>query len=80
METWPMPYRTPLTMLENANGQLVLDFSSVRRLDATALRAMEQLAGIADEKGARLALRGVNVDVYRVLKLVKLAPRFAFLT
>jgi hypothetical protein len=36
---------------------------------------MENLATTADEKAAKVVLRGVNVDVYKVLKLMKLAPR-----
>ena len=39
---------------------------------------MEEFAGIADNKGVKVVLRGVNVDVYRVFKLVKLASRFSF--
>jgi len=39
---------------------------------------MEELACIADDKGVKVELRGVNVAVYRVLKLVKLASRFSF--
>ena len=57
---------------------MVLDFSSVGRIDATGLRAMEEFAGIASDKGVKVALRGVNVSVYKVLKLVKLASRFSF--
>jgi hypothetical protein len=33
----------------DATDVVVLDFVSVRRLDATALRAMEELAGMAEE-------------------------------
>jgi anti-anti-sigma regulatory factor len=66
--------------LDGADGKVVLDFSSVRRIDAGALAAMEKLAGTADEKAVKVVLRGVNVDVYKVLKLVKLSPRFSFLT
>jgi anti-anti-sigma regulatory factor len=62
------------------NGELALDFSSVRRLDAGALRAMETLAGVAENKAVKIELQGVNIDVYRVLKLAKLAPRFTFST
>jgi anti-anti-sigma regulatory factor len=64
--------------LEDTEGEAVLDFSSVRRIDSSALRAMEELARIADEKSVKVALRGVNVDVYKVLKLVKLTRRFSF--
>ncbi len=64
--------------LDSADGEAVLDFSSVRRIDTSALRALEELAQIADEKAVKVALRGVNVDVYKVLKLVKLTRRFSF--
>lgn len=66
--------------LDGVEGEVVLDFSSVRRIDASALRAMEEFAGIADDKGVKVALRGVNVGVYKVLKLVKLASRFSFVS
>lgn len=64
--------------LEGTEGEAVLDFSSVRRIDSSVLRAMEELARIADEKSVKVVLRGVNVDVYKVLKLVKLTRRFSF--
>lgn len=64
--------------LDGTEGEVVLDFSSVRRIDSDALPAIEELARIADEKSAKVALRGVNIDVYKVLKLVKLARRFSF--
>jgi anti-anti-sigma regulatory factor len=66
--------------LDSADGELVLDFSSLRRIDPSVLRAIEELAGRADDKSVKVVLRGVNVDIYKVLKLVKLAPRFSFLT
>jgi len=64
--------------LDGGEGEVVLDFVSVRRVDSSALRAMERFARIADQKRVKIVLRGVNVDVYKVLKLVKLAPRFTF--
>ena len=66
--------------LDSVEGEVALDFSSVRRIDSSALRAMEELADIADEKDVKVALRGVNVGVYKVLKLVKLASRFSFVS
>jgi anti-anti-sigma regulatory factor len=66
--------------LDTAEGELALDFSSVRRIDTTALSAMETLARMADEKKVKVVLRGVKIDVYKVLKLVKLESRFSFLT
>jgi anti-anti-sigma regulatory factor len=67
-----------LKRLDTGNSEVVLDFSSVRRLDPSALRALEELAAIADENAITLWLRGVSVNVYKVLKLAKLAPRFLF--
>ena len=67
-------------MLATANGEVVLDFSSVSRIDSNVVRAMEKLAGIADEKTVRVVLRGVSIEIYKVLKLVKLARRFSFVT
>jgi len=64
--------------LDSAADQVVLDFSSVRRVDKGALQAMEGLSRVADEKGVRVVLCGVNVHVYKVLKLVKLTSRFSF--
>jgi anti-anti-sigma regulatory factor len=65
--------------LDGADGEVVLDFSCVRRIDPSALGEMEKLADIADDKAVKVVLRGVNIDIYKVLKLVKLAPRFSFL-
>ena len=65
--------------LDGAEGEMILDFSSVNRVDATALRAVEELAGDAERRGVKLVLRGASIYVYRVLKLMKLAPRFSFL-
>lgn len=64
--------------LDRAQGEVVLDFSSVCRIDSGALRALEDFGRVADEKAVKVALRGVNVDVYKVLKLVKLTQRFSF--
>jgi anti-anti-sigma regulatory factor len=66
--------------LNSAEGEMVLDFSGVHRVDPSALRALEQFAGVVAEKFVKVALRGVNVDVYKVLKLAKLTSRFSFLT
>ena len=65
--------------LDRADGEVVLDFSSVRRIDPSALTAMEKLATAAADKDVKLVLRGVNVEIYKVLKLMKVASRFGFL-
>jgi anti-anti-sigma regulatory factor len=64
--------------LEGFQGELVLDFSSVLRIDASSLRAMEGFTSMAADKGVKVILRGVNVGVYKVLKLVKMASSFSF--
>jgi anti-anti-sigma regulatory factor len=66
--------------LDGVEGEVVLDFVSVRRIDSRALRAIEEFASKADRKGTKVSLCGVNIDVYKVLKLVKLTSRFAFAT
>jgi anti-anti-sigma regulatory factor len=66
--------------LDGAGGELLLDFSLVSRMDASAIRAMEKLAALADAIAVKVVLRGVHVDVYKVLKLTKLAPRFSFVS
>ncbi len=64
--------------LDSAEGEVVLDFSSVRRIDSSMLTGLKEFAALAHDKNIKVALRGVNVDVYKVLKLVKLASRFSF--
>lgn len=67
-----------LQKLDGAGGEAVLDLSAVQRIDAGALRAMDELAAKAGERGVAVALFGVNADVYRVLKLTQLAARFSY--
>lgn len=64
--------------LDGANDEVILNFASVPRIDASALKAMEALAGVAEGKGIKVVLRGVNVNIYKVLKLARLSSRFAF--
>jgi len=64
--------------LNSAESEVVVDFSSVGRIDPSAIRALEGFADAADDKGVKVVLCGVNVDVYKVLKLVKLGSRLSF--
>ncbi|HEY1272241.1 MAG TPA: STAS domain-containing protein [Terriglobales bacterium] len=64
--------------LHGVGGEVVMDLSGMRRIDASLLQAMEQFAGRADEKATKVALHGVSVDIYKVLRLVKLTSRFFF--
>jgi len=67
-----------LEKLDGAEGEMTLDFSSVRRIDSAALRAMEKLAENAGAKAIKVVVRGVNVGTYKALKLGKLTQRFTF--
>jgi len=62
--------------LTQAEGELVLDLSDVRRIDTAAMLRLEQLATAATEKRLKLALRGVTVDIYKVLKLARFSEHF----
>jgi anti-anti-sigma regulatory factor len=64
--------------LDGSDGEVMLDVSSLRRIDSGALRAMEEFVGLARDKGVKVVLRSVNVDVYKVFKLTKLTSRFTF--
>ena len=65
--------------LATCEGEVVIDFSSVRRIDTGGLSAMDALATRAEERAVKIGLHGINIDVYKVLKLMKLSPRFSFL-
>ncbi len=66
------------TKLDSVEGELVLDFSAVHRLDANALYALQELAGAVERKAVSMRLRGVNVEIYKVLKLAGLTTQFSF--
>jgi anti-anti-sigma regulatory factor len=57
---------------------VTLDFSAVARIDGNVVRALEKLADLTDERSVKVVLRAVNVDVYRVLKQLRLTERFSF--
>ena len=64
--------------LNHTQGEVVVDFSSLRRVDGIVLHALEEFAAKAESSSVRVTLRGVNVDVYKVLALVQLTSRFSF--
>lgn len=64
--------------LNSDQHEVTLDFSSVRRIDSAGLRALEEFVQKADDKKVKVALRGVNIDLYKCLKLVRLTRRFSF--
>ncbi len=67
-----------IASLNDSDTQLVLDFSDVQRVKPGALKELESLAKRAEEKSVRPVLSGVNVSVYKVLKLARLTSRFSF--
>ena len=66
--------------LNGGESEILLDFSGVRRIDPSGLRALEDLAAAAEGKSVTLSLHGVAVDVYKVLKLARLASRLTILS
>lgn len=68
-----------LAKLDGAE-EVTLDFSEVKRVPPAGLQILEKLATTSQEKSAKVFLRGVNIDVYKVLKLARLSGRFGFLS
>ena len=64
--------------LKHTGKTVEVNFTSVRRIDPPSLVALEQLAGEAEKKKLEVTLRGVNIDVYKVMKLAQLTSRFSF--
>ena len=63
--------------LGETHGALILDFSEVGRIAPEDLQALEKLAAQETANPGCVALRGLSVDVYKVLKLSRLASRFS---
>jgi len=69
-----------LEFVESAEGEAVLDFSGVSRIDEKKVSTLQEIASMADFAGVKLGLCGVNVKIYKVLKLARLAERFGFVS
>lgn len=63
-----------------ADGELLLDFSTVRRIDPAGVRALGELATAVAGRDVRLTARAVAVGVYKVFKLSGLADRLSFMS
>ncbi|HUO16811.1 MAG TPA: hypothetical protein VMX38_17640 [Verrucomicrobiae bacterium] len=63
--------------LEKHADEIVIDFSSVRRIGTNGLKRMEALSTSA-RGHATVVLKDVCVDVYRTLKLLNLNRCFSF--
>jgi anti-anti-sigma regulatory factor len=66
-----------LTRLGDPGEEIVLDFSDVACLDSAALRELDHLAVAAGDLAVNVALRGLSVEVYKVLELMKLTAQFS---
>ncbi len=71
--------REATATIAGINGELVLDFSEVQYINPKALRALEELAEEAERAQVAVVVRGVNVQVYKVLKLARLTSQFSFI-
>lgn len=71
-------FQAAANSVDRADSELVLDCSAIQRLDAPAIASLEALANKADHHEVKAVLHGVNVDVYKVLRLLKLTSRFSF--
>jgi anti-anti-sigma regulatory factor len=70
--------REALEHLHEAAPEATVDFSSVARMDSSALTALESLAAAAEGNGVHVVLRNVNITVYKALTVMKIAARFTF--
>jgi len=64
--------------LNAGEGDLLLDFSRVLHMTSESLQTLEEIADLLNGAGQRVVLRGVSVNIYKVLKLVNLSQRFRF--
>ena len=69
-----------IAKVNSGQSEVILDFSSVRRIDTNMVGALEELARLAGSTSAKVVLRAVNTDIYRVLKQLKLTQCFTFMT
>ena len=67
-----------LAGFDGAQGEAIVDFSAIPRVDAGAVEALDAFIREAEGKAIKVTLSGVNAEIYRVLKLVKLAPKVSF--
>ncbi len=61
--------------ITKADDEIELDFSAMQRITPEALRELETIVERARSHKARVTARGVDVTIYKVLKLTGLAAR-----
>jgi anti-anti-sigma regulatory factor len=65
-------------MVKATEGELLLDFSSVARIGSDEIRALKELADLAQQRAVKLRIRNIKASIYKSLTLLKLARRFTF--
>lgn len=60
------------------DSEVMLDLAALRRIDPAGVAALAELARAAADRNVRLRARGVNVAVYKVLRLAGAADGIAF--
>jgi len=73
----PMLRQEAVEMVNGAERSVTLDFSGLRKIDSTAVTALEELAALADSRSVHITIQGVNTDIYKVLRLLNLTGRFS---
>jgi len=65
--------------LATEGPEVLLDFFLAQALDPTDLRALEELAASAEGESTKIVIRGINIEMYKVLKLAGLSEKFEFI-
>lgn len=65
--------------LATEGPEVLLDFFLAQSLDPASINALGELATAAEATSARIVMRGVNVEMYKVLKLAGLCDKFSFI-
>jgi anti-anti-sigma regulatory factor len=65
--------------LGSEGPEVLLDFFLAQTLDTEGIRALEELAAGAGNENAKVVLRGVNIEMYKVMKLAGLSDKFTFI-
>jgi anti-anti-sigma regulatory factor len=64
--------------LATEGPEVLLDFFLAQTLDPAGIQALEELACAAGIENAKIVLRGMNIEMYKVLKLAGLSDNFTF--
>jgi anti-anti-sigma regulatory factor len=67
-----------LCKVDGTEPEIILDFSPVSQIGPNELTVLGDIAAAADRKTIKVTLQHVRVDIYKVLKLLKLSSRFCF--